>query len=70
MSQETVNLIVGWLPIAVFVCVWIYFVRSQQGNSRRTNREILDLNYEIIAVNKTMSETLIRIEKLLEDTNA
>ena len=65
-----VERLIAWLPMIVLIGIGYFLIRS----SRRDNREIMEmnrvnlsLNKEAIALNRVMSETLLRIEKILED---
>ncbi len=65
-----VERVIAWLPMIVLVGIGYLLIRG----SRRDNHEImemnrinLNLNKDSITHNQAMSETLLRIEKLLED---
>jgi ATP-dependent Zn protease len=72
-SNAFVDEVVAWLPLIIVAAIWLFVMRRYKGNAN----EIMDMNREIIAMNrdnralsKTMSETLLRIEKILQDRNA
>jgi ATP-dependent Zn protease len=74
MNQNTlIDSIVAWLPLVVILGIWFYAMRRYKGSNSEVmemNREIIAMNRDIQAVNQTMSETLLRIEKLLQDRKA
>ena len=56
--------------MVVVMAVWYFLMRGSRNNTREImdmNREILGLSNEALTHNKAMSETLLRIEKILED---
>jgi ATP-dependent Zn protease len=66
MGPALLNAIISWLPFFVVLGLWLFLLRQ----SRKTNAEVMAVNREIVTLTQTMSETLIRIEKLFEDRKA
>jgi ATP-dependent Zn protease len=65
--------IIAWLPMIIVMAVWYFLMRGSRNNTREImdmNREILSSSREQLAANLKMSETMTRIEKLLEDRKA
>jgi ATP-dependent Zn protease len=65
-----VETIVAWLPMIIFLGIWFFIMTASRKNSREImdmNREILGLSREALVQNQNMSDTLLRIEKLMED---
>ena len=74
MNSGLLNEIISWLPMAVILGIWLFFMRHHFGKSRTNTNEIMDMNREIVslareqnALSKTMSGTLVQIQKLMED---
>jgi ATP-dependent Zn protease len=72
-GNAVVDGIVAWLPMILVMGVWYLMMSGSRNNTREImdmNREILGLSKEALAHNQTMSDTLLRIEKLLDNRKA
>jgi hypothetical protein len=65
--------IVAWLPMIIVIGIGYLLIHGSRKDNRRImdmNREIVGMNRDIQALNQTMSDTLLRIEKLLQGRKA
>ncbi len=65
-----VERVIAWLPMIVLVGIGYLLIRGSSRDNHEImemNRINLNLNKDSITHNQAMSETLLRIEKLLED---
>jgi ATP-dependent Zn protease len=72
-GNAVVDGIVAWLPMIIVLGVWYLMMSGSRSNTREImdmNREILGLSKVALAHNQTMSDTLLRIEKILENRKA
>jgi ATP-dependent Zn protease len=72
-QNSVVESVVAWLPLIIILGLWFYAMRRYKGSTNEVmdmNREIISMNREIQALNQTMSDTLLRIEKVLQNRNA
>ena len=74
MDQNTpIEIFVSWLPLILILAIWFFAMRRHRNYTHEIldmNRQIIVMNRDIQALNKSMCDTLLRIEKLLEDRRA
>ncbi len=69
MSEDMISAIVTWLPVVVFVAMFLWLSRKGSNYYKKYDQHIADVlkaNAELVAVNKEMAQTLIEIRTLLQ----